>query len=603
MATWLVVCISALAPPFQALRAPLPAAARAGPVQLAALSGLQLVRQSEVLEVLSSIDDPALVDMEAASTTSHDLISLNLVRRVEVDDDTANVLVELQLPVAAASSGAADRLNEKISPALRELEWCVGAVEVQYLKPSATEAPAELSALQNLAATDAVASGASESGADSGEQPGVGAVGHIIAVASCKGGVGKSTTAVNLAYAMAAQGKRVGIVDLDIHGPSLPTMVTPNGKLEVSGEALLPLESDGVKLMSMGFINPGVMPLRGAKVTPVVQQLVGRTVWGALDYLIVDMPPGTGDVQLTLSQDFRVSAAVLVTTPQRLSFVDVVKGVEMFDKVGIPTIAVMENMCGMRLTALEEKAEALIRRHGLPEAAADDLRALLAEPQSIFGASHVTRLREMWGIEASFSLPLLPQVASSADGGVPLVVSDPQSDAAQVYADLASAVDAEVQTLGAQTLPSVMYMAERDLVYITLVRAPTLQASSPPTLQPSRPSPTAVRSVACASAARRDRLHTSRRASRIAHRTHPAPPPAPLPIGSRTRWQPDGSMQKISPRDLRRNCRSPTNDVNNLPEDLHPLDCVPMGNYALSVRWSDGHQSLIPYRSFIAGYE
>jgi len=266
----------------------------------------------------------------------------------------------------------------------------------------------------------------------------------------------------------------------------------------------------------------------------VVQQLVGRTVWGTLDYLIVDMPPGTGDVQLTLSQDFRVSAAVLVTTPQRLSFVDVVKGVEMFDKVGIPTIAVMENMCGMRLTALEERAEALIKKHGLSVGAADDLRALFAEPQPIFGASHVTQLREMWGIQAAFSLPLLPQVASSADGGVPLVVSEPESDAALVYADLASAVDAEVQQLGTRALPSVMYMAERNLVYIAL---------------------------------------------------------------------PDGSMQKISPRDLRRNCRSPSNDINNLPEDLHPLDCVPMGNYALSVRWSDGHQSLLPYRSFIAGYE
>lgn len=106
------------------------------------------------------------------------------------------------------------------------------------------------------------------------------------------------------------------MVDLDIHGPSLPTMVTPDAPLDVEGDVLRPLSAHGVRLMSMGFINPGAMPLRGAKVTPVVQQLVGRTAWGRLDYLVVDMPPGTGDVQLTLAQDFAVSGAVLVTTPQ-----------------------------------------------------------------------------------------------------------------------------------------------------------------------------------------------------------------------------------------------------------------------------------------------
>jgi len=505
------------------------------------MSPLQLMRQSEVLEVLSSIDDPSLVDMEEGDAPS-DLVSLNLVRNVEVNDDTTAILVEVLLPIAATSAGARDRLNEKIAPALREeLDWCVGDVDITFVKPEAatppTEIPSEMSALESLAATDGDAAGASDGAAGSASStsgvPGVGSVGHIIAVASCKGGVGKSTTAVNLAYAMAARGKRVGLVDLDIHGPSLPTMVTPDAPLELNGESLLPLSSAGVKLMSMGFINPGVMPIRGAKVTPIVQQLVGRTEWGELDFLFVDMPPGTGDVQLTLSQDFRVAAAVLVTTPQRLSFVDVVKGVEMFDKVGIPTIAVMENMSGMRLTKLQEEAEALIAKHGLDGELAAELRAMHAEPQPIFGESHVRRLKDMWGIAASYSLPLLSQVAASADGGVPLVVSDPNSEAARVYAELAAAVESEVRELNTRTLPALMYLADRQKVYIAL---------------------------------------------------------------------PDGSQQQISPIDLRRNCRSPTNDMDSVPDDLHPLDIVPMGNYAISVRWSDGHQSLIPYRSFIAGY-
>ena len=241
---------------------------------------------------------------------------------------------------------------------------------------AAEPAPSDLSALQALADNSGLGEA---SRAQSAAVAGVGDVGHIVAVASCKGGVGKSTTAVNLAYALAAAGERVGIVDLDIHGPSLPTMARPDGGLQLDGEVLLPLEAHGVKLMSMGFINPGAMPLRGAKVTPVVQQLVGRTAWGALDFLIVDMPPGTGDVQLTLAQDFRVSAAVLVTTPQRLSFVDVVKGVEMFDKVDIPTVAVVENMAGLALPVLDAEVDTLrVDLGGLSAAAVADVRALLA---------------------------------------------------------------------------------------------------------------------------------------------------------------------------------------------------------------------------------
>ena len=270
------------------------------------------------------------------------------------------------------------------------------------------------------------------------------------------------------------------------------------------------------------------------QLSPVVQQLIGRTCWGELDYLIVDMPPGTGDVQLTLSQDFRVAAAVLVTTPQRLSFVDVVKGVEMFDKVGIPTVAVVENMSELPLTELAAQVDAVLTKHAVAEPAAGELRALLAQPAKLFGSSHVRQLREMWGIAASFALPLLPEVASSADGGVPLVVDAPDGTAAAVYADLAAAVDEEVSSLATLQLPKILYASEEQEVLI---------------MRPGA----------------------------------------------------DG-VQKLTPAALRRCCRSPTNDPDNLPADLAPLDFVPMGNYAVSVRWSDGHQSLLPYASFVDGY-
>ena len=232
------------------------------------------------------------------------------------------------LTCASALAPAAPRCTHPVRAASgRHAAACMATGPGQPASESAAPRP-----LEQLASSER-GSAAAAPAASGAAPPGVAGVRHLLAVASCKGGVGKSTPAVNLAFALAATGAAVGIVDLDIHGPSLPTMVAPDGPLQVEGETLLPLTCRGVKLMSMGFINPGAMPLRGAKVSPLVKQLVGRTAWGELDYLVIDMPPGTADVQLTLAQDFAVSAAVLVTTPQRLSFVDVVKGVEMFDKV------------------------------------------------------------------------------------------------------------------------------------------------------------------------------------------------------------------------------------------------------------------------------
>lgn len=245
-------------------------------------------------------------------------------------------------------------------------------------------------------------------------------VNAIVAVASCKGGVGKSTTAVNLAFSLAAQGARVGIMDTDIYGPSLPTLVEPDDRaVQFSDGRIQPLTSKGVKLMSFGYVNPDSAIMRGPMIANVLNQLLTTTQWGVLDYLILDMPPGTGDIQLTLSQIVNITAAVIVTTPQKLSFVDVVKGIDMFDKVSVPSIAVVENM------------------------------SYFVAPESgkhhyIFGKGHQNRLVEQYGVTNSFSMPIDPELSEKSDNGTPFVVTNADSLVAKEYEMLASCVVREV---------------------------------------------------------------------------------------------------------------------------------------------------------------
>ena len=241
------------------------------------------------------------------------------------------------------------------------------------------------------------------------------AVKNIIAVASGKGGVGKSTTAVNLALALAAEGAQVGVLDADIYGPSQPMMLGIAGRPESKdGKTLEPLEAYGLQAMSIGFLIDVDTPMvwRGPMVTQALEQLLKDTNWRDLDYLIVDMPPGTGDIQLTLSQKVPVTGAVIVTTPQDIALIDARKGLKMFEKVGVPIVGIVENM-------------------------AIHVCSKCGHAEHIFGTGGGEKMCKDYNVPFLGSLPLDIHIREQVDSGRPTVVADPDGPVAAIYRDIA----------------------------------------------------------------------------------------------------------------------------------------------------------------------
>jgi ATP-binding protein involved in chromosome partitioning len=250
-------------------------------------------------------------------------------------------------------------------------------------------------------------------------------VANIIAVASGKGGVGKSTTAVNLALALAAEGAQVGVLDADIYGPSVPTMLGISGRpVSHDNKSMEPLMGHGLQANSIGFLIDADSPAiwRGPMVTQALEQLLRQTNWRSLDYLIVDMPPGTGDIALTLAQKVPVVGAVIVTTPQDIALLDARKGLRMFEKVDVPVLGVVENM-SMHICSNCGHAEA------------------------IFGQGGGKRMAEQYGVAWLGGLPLTIGIREQTDAGNPTVIADPASEAAGLYRDIARRVAVAVAGL------------------------------------------------------------------------------------------------------------------------------------------------------------
>jgi ATP-binding protein involved in chromosome partitioning len=237
---------------------------------------------------------------------------------------------------------------------------------------------------------------------------------NIIAIASGKGGVGKSTTAVNLALALSKEGFQTGILDADIYGPSQPTMLGITAKPEIKDKGMLPLRTHGIQSMSIGYLIDITTPMiwRGPMVSTALLQLLNDTQWDHLDYLIIDLPPGTGDIQLTLSQKIPVTAAIIITTPQDLALLDARRAYEMFRKVNVPVLGVIENM-------------------------STHICSQCGHQEAIFGKGGGKKLAEQYGLDFLGTLPLDIHIREQTDSGKPTVIADPESPNALCYRSIA----------------------------------------------------------------------------------------------------------------------------------------------------------------------
>ena len=314
-----------------------------------------------------------------------DLVSAGTIKDTAVDDDKVKVKVVLGYP----AYGYVDKLSEQLKSRIEKIDG-VSSAEIDVSWDIASHS------------------------VQGGMNPLEG-IKNVIAVASGKGGVGKSTTAVNLALALQQEGARVGVLDADIYGPSIPRMLGIDGKPEsTDGKSLEPMGGHGLQAMSIGFMIDEETPMiwRGPMVTQALEQLLRDTRWKSLDYLVIDLPPGTGDVQLTLAQKVPVSGAVIVTTPQDIALLDARKGLKMFEKVEVPVLGVVENM-------------------------SIHICSQCGHAEHIFGQGGGEKMCDQYNVDFLGALPLDISIRENADGGHPSVADDPNSKASEIYRDIA----------------------------------------------------------------------------------------------------------------------------------------------------------------------
>ena len=342
-----------------------------------------IVESGAVLEALKVVQDPDL---------GRDIVSLNFVKELRIDGGLVTFDIELTTPACPVK----EQMHDQAVAAVSALDGVTSVTVNMTANVRAVASP------------------------DSGRAP-IPGVKNIIAVGAGKGGVGKSTVAVNLALALAKYGGRVGLIDADIYGPNIPIMLGLRGQLETDGKKIVPAEKYGIPVVSMGFLTQDETPIiwRGPMLHGVVQQFFREVRWQELDYLVVDMPPGTGDVALSLSQTVPVSGAVVVTTPQVVSVADSRRAVAMYRKLNVPTLGIVENMSHFVCPSCDHESDLFGKGGG--ESAATDM-----------------------GVPFLGRIPIYQPIREGGDSGNPIVLSEPDSAAARAFFDVAERTAAQI---------------------------------------------------------------------------------------------------------------------------------------------------------------
>ena len=371
------------------------------------------MKKSEVLTLLQSIQYPGF---------SRDIVSFGMVKNVNVGKD--NVIIELAIKTQndEKKKTVVDEIENKLSPYFKQVDIKITADESHQGPP----AQSSQSPVQQKFNLDHIK--------------------NVIAVASGKGGVGKSTIAANLALAFKEKKYAVGLLDLDIYGPSLPIILGFNESPKMTQDRkIVPFDKYGLKVMSFGFLSGNETPViwRGPLVSRMTEQFFNDVTWGKLDFLILDLPPGTGDIQLTLTQKLRMAGAVIITTPQDIALADVRKGADMFRKVHTPILGVVENMSGLQLEGVVKTAGGIVQKdlrmniQGIDQDVTTDEEGNFSFPIDLFKSGGGAEESERLGVPLLGKIPISMEVMSATDGGKPIIISNPQSTISEIFRDIA----------------------------------------------------------------------------------------------------------------------------------------------------------------------
>ena len=371
------------------------------------------MKKSEVLTLLQSIQYPGF---------SRDIVSFGMVKNVDVSQDTVTIELTIKTKNDEKKQAVVDKIENKLSQYFKQ-------VDIQIIDDGPSQGPSAQSPQSPVQ-----------------QKFNLDHIKNVIAVASGKGGVGKSTVAANIALALKEKKYTVGLLDLDIYGPSLPIILGFNESPKMTQDRkIIPFDQYGLKVMSFGFISGNETPViwRGPMVSRMTEQFFNDVTWGKLDFLILDLPPGTGDIHLTLTQKLRMAGAVIVTTPQDIALADVRKGADMFRKVHTPILGVIENMSGLQLKGTVETADGIAQKdlrmvfQGIDKEVTTDEKGNFSFLVDLFKSGGGAEESERLGVPLLGKIPISMDIMSATDGGKPIILSDPQSTVSEIFRDIA----------------------------------------------------------------------------------------------------------------------------------------------------------------------